>query len=122
MSSKARDEKILEFFRNVLKSYDGNNDGSILSSELGSILSSLSRPADEESVANLVKRFDPDDSGKIVWNNEEMLLVIALMDVEDVSKIEDSVFAIGFKTFIKVTRLSSFKSALRYDKVDLNDK
>ena len=69
MSSKARDEKILEFFRNVLKSYDGNNDGSILSSELGSILSSLSRPADEESVANLVKRFDPDDSGKIVWNN-----------------------------------------------------
>ena len=118
MSSKARDEKILEFFRNVLKSYDGNNDGSILSSELGSILSSLSRPADEESVANLVKRFDPDDSGKIVWNNEEMLLVIALMDVEDASKIEDSVFSIGFKTFTKVTWLSSFKSAFRYDKVD----
>ena len=102
MSSRERDEKILDFFRNVLKAHDVNNDDTIASKELGSILAALSRPSDTESVATLVKRFDPENSGKIVWNNEELLLVIALMDVEDAKKIEDSIFSVGFKTFAKV--------------------
>ena len=102
MYSKERDENILDFFRNVLKAHDVNNDGTIASKELGSILAGLSRPSDTESVATLVKRFDPENSGKIVWNNEELLLVIALMDVEDAKKIEDFIFSLGFKTFAKV--------------------
>ena len=98
MSSKERDEKILEFFRNVLKAHDVNNDDTI-----PSILAALCRPSDTESVATLVKRFDPENSGKIVWNDEELLLVVALMDVEDANKIEDSIFSVGFKTFAMVT-------------------
>ena len=86
----------------MLKAHDVNNDDTIPSKELGSILAALSRPSDTESVATLVKRFDPENSGKIVWNNEELLLVIALMDVEDAKKIEDSIFSLGFKTFAKV--------------------
>jgi hypothetical protein len=102
MSSKERDEKILDFFRNVLKAHDVNNDNTIASKELGSILAALSRPSDTESVATLVKRFDPENGGKIVWNDEELLLVIALMDVEDANTIEDTIFSVGFKTFTKV--------------------
>ena len=74
----------------------------IASKQLGSILSALSRPSDEDSVGNLVRRFDPDNCGKIAWDNQELLLVIALMDVEDAKKIEDSIFSVGFKTFSKV--------------------
>lgn len=101
MDPKERDEKILQFFKNVFKSYDVNNEGVIPSKQLGSILSALSRPSDEESVGNLVRRFDPDNCGKIAWDNQELLLVIALMDVEDAKKIEDSIFSVGFKTFSK---------------------
>ena len=103
MSEKERDEKILEFFRNVLKTYDVKNDGTIASAELANILAALSRPSDTESVAILVKRFDPNKSGKIAWNSEELLLLIALMDVEDVKKIEDSIFSVGFNTFDQVS-------------------
>ena len=103
MSSKERDEKILDFFRNVFKAHDVNNDDTIASKEIGSILAALSRPSDTESVVTLVKRFDPENSGKIVWNDEELLLVVALMDVEDANKIEDSIFSVGFKTFAMVT-------------------
>ena len=65
---------------------------------LGLIIS----PSDEESVGNLVRRVDPENCGKIVWDNQELLLVIALMDVEDAQKIEDSIFTAGFETFSKV--------------------
>ena len=102
MDPQERDEKILQFFKNVFKTYDVNNDGTIASKQLGSILSALSRPSDEESVGNLVRRFDPENCGKIVWDNQELLLVIALMDVEDAKKIEDSIFTAGFETFSKV--------------------
>ena len=115
MSSKERDEKILQFFRNVFKVHDVNKDGSIASKELGSVLATLSRPSDAESVATLVKRFDPDDSGKIVWNDEELLLVVALMDVEDAKKIEDSIFSIGFKMFAKVGQIFLLKIQSVFD-------
>ena len=115
MSSKERDEKILEFFRNVLKVHDVNKDGSIASKELGSVLATLSRPSNAESVATLVKRFDPDDSGNIVWNDEELLLVVALMDVEDAKKIEDSIFSIGFKIFAKVRQILLLKIQSDFD-------
>ena len=97
MSSQERDEQILEFFRNVLKAHDINNDDKI-----PSILEALCRPSDTESVATLVKRFDLDNSGEILWNNEELLLVVALMDLENAKKSEDSIFSVGFKTFPKV--------------------
>ena len=100
---RARHEKILDFFRNVFKAHDVNNDDTIASKDLGSILAALSRLSDTESVVTLVKRFDPENSGKIVWNDEELLLVVALMDVEDANKIEDSIFSVGFKTFAMVT-------------------
>ena len=100
---QARHEKILDFFRNVFKAHDVNNDDTIASKDLGSILAALSRLSDTESVVTLVKRFDPENSGKIVWNDEELLLVVALMDVEDANKIEDSIFSVGFKTFAMVT-------------------
>ena len=102
MDPKERDEKILQFFKNVFKVHDGHNDGTIASKELGSILAALSCPSDTESVETLVRRFDPDDSGRIVWENQELLMVIALMDVEDSKKIDDSIYSIGFKTFAKV--------------------
>ena len=102
MDPKERDEKILQFFKNVFKVHDVHNDGTIASKELGSILSALSRPSDTESVESLVRRFDPDDSGRIVWENQELLMVIALMDVEDSEKIDESIYSVGFKTFAKV--------------------
>ena len=103
MSEKQRDEKILDFFKNVFKSYDLNNDGTITAAELGNVLKALGRPSDMESVSNLIRRFDLDRSGKIDWNNGEFLLVIALLDVVDILKIDDFVFTAGFKTFDQVT-------------------
>ena len=37
-----------------------------------------------------------------MWNDEELLLVIALIDVEDAKKIEHSIFSDGFKTLAQV--------------------
>eukprot|EP00092_Neocalanus_flemingeri_P004531 GFUD01004881.1.p1 GENE.GFUD01004881.1~~GFUD01004881.1.p1 ORF type:complete len:175 (+),score=47.85 GFUD01004881.1:107-631(+) len=99
MSEKQRDEKILDFFKNVFKTYDVNNDGTITTAELATILKALGRPSDTESVSNLVRRFDLDRSGKIDWNNGEFLLVIALLDVVDIQQIDDFVYSAGFKTF-----------------------
>ena len=103
MSEKQRDEKIFDFFKNVFKSYDLNNDGTITAAELGNVLKALGRPSDMESVSNLIRRFDLDRSGKIDWNNGEFLLVIALLDVVDILQIDDFVFTAGFKTFDQVT-------------------
>lgn len=102
MSETERDEKILEFFKNVFSSYDANNDGTINTAELGNVLKALGRPSDTDSVTNLIRRFDCDRSGKIDWNNGEFLLVIALLDVVDISLIDDFVFSAGFKTFDQV--------------------
>ena len=102
MSEKQRDEKILDFFKNVFKTYDVNNDGTITAAELGNVLKALGRPSDMESVSNLIRRFDLDRSGKIDWNNGEFLLVIALLDVVDILQIDDFVFTAGFKTFDQV--------------------
>jgi len=99
MSEKERDEKIMEFFKSVFKSYDVNNDGTINASELGNVLKALGRPSDTDSVTNLIQRFDRDHSGKIDWSNGEFLLVIALLDVVDISLIDDFVYSAGFRTF-----------------------
>ena len=50
MSETERDEKILEFFKNVFRSYDANNDGTINTAELGNVLKALGRPSDTDSV------------------------------------------------------------------------
>merc|ERR1711915_360607 len=76
-----------------------NNDGTISTSELGLVLKALGRPSDADSVSNLIRRFDLDKSGRIDWSNGEFLLVIAMLDVVDVSEIDDFVFTAGFKTF-----------------------
>ena len=55
MSEQQRDEKILDFFKNVFKTYDVNNDGTIATGELGNVLRALGRPSDTESVSNLVR-------------------------------------------------------------------
>ena len=102
MSEEQRDEKILDFFKNVFKFYDMNNDGTITTRELGDVLKALGRPSDTESVSNLIRKFDLDNSGKIDWNNGEFLLVIALLDVVDILQIDDFVFSAGFKTFDQV--------------------
>ena len=102
MSEQQRDEKILDFFKNVFKTYDVNNDGTITAVELGNVLKALGRPSDIDSVNNLIRRFDLDRSGKIEWNNGEFLLVIALLDVVDILQIDDFVFTAGFKTFDQV--------------------
>ena len=102
MSEKERDEKIMEFFKSVFKSYDVNNDGTINASELAKVLKALGRPSDTESVTNLIRRFDLDKSGKVDWSNGEFLLVIALLDVVDISLIDDFVFSAGFRTFDQV--------------------
>ena len=102
MSEQQRDEKILDFFKNVFKTYDVNNDGTITAVELGNVLKALGRPSDIDSVNNLIRRFDLDRSGKIDWNNGEFLLVIALLDVVDILQIDDFVFTAGFKTFDQV--------------------
>ena len=107
MSEKQRDEKILDFFKNVFKTYDVNNDGTITTAELGNVLKALGRPSDSESVSNLIRRFDLDRSGKIDWNNGEFLLVIALLDVVDILQIDDFVFSAGFKTFDQVQFFNS---------------
>merc|ERR1712198_782113 len=62
-------------------------------------LKALGRPSDADSVSNLIRRFDLDKSGRIDWSNGEFLLVIAMLDVVDVSEIDDFVFTAGFKTF-----------------------
>ena len=102
MSDEARDEKILDFFKCVFRNYDNNNDGTISTSELGLVLKALGRPSDADSVSNLIRRFDLDKSGRIDWSNGEFLLVIAMLDVVDVSEIDDFVFTAGFKTFDQV--------------------
>merc|ERR1719300_406631 len=99
MTENERDAKIFEFFRNVFKKYDADNDGTIAASELGSVLSALGRPADAESLQNLIRRFDTDQSGKVDWTNGEFLSVIAMLDVIDVSLIDNFVISTGFNTF-----------------------
>ena len=64
----------------------------------------------------LIPRFDKDGSGRIEWGNGELfifilsqnnftgefLLVVALMDVTDMTLIDDFVFSTGFKVFDQV--------------------
>ena len=102
MSQKERDEKILEFFRAVFKSYDVKNDGTIETSKLGGILRSLGRLTEKEFLDNLIQRFDKEEKGTIEWNNKEFLMVVALMDVVDVNVISEPVFLAGFTTFDQV--------------------
>merc|ERR1711936_358233 len=100
MSQKERDEKILEFFRAVFKKHDETNEGTIKTADLCEILGSLGRSTDMELLDNqLIKRFEEEGKGKIEWNTDEFLMMVALMDVVDVNAISDSVFEAGFKTF-----------------------
>eukprot|EP00091_Calanus_sinicus_P005463 TRINITY_DN15900_c0_g1_i1.p1 TRINITY_DN15900_c0_g1~~TRINITY_DN15900_c0_g1_i1.p1 ORF type:complete len:122 (-),score=34.55 TRINITY_DN15900_c0_g1_i1:223-588(-) len=107
MSEKQRDEKILDFFKNVFKTYDVNNDGTITEAELGNVLKALGRPSDMESVGNLVRRFDLDKSGRIDWNNGEFLLVIALLDVVDILQMDDLFLQRGSRHLIRILMVLS---------------
>ena len=100
MSHEERDGKILEVFKEMFKSYDVNDDGTIKTSELGDILRSLGRLTENEFLDNhLIKRFDEEGKGTIAWNNNEFLLLVALMDVVDVNTISEAFVMAGFKIF-----------------------
>ena len=64
MSHKERDAMILEVFKEMFKSYDVNDDGTIKTSESGEILRSLGRLTEKEFLDNhLIKRFDENRKG-----------------------------------------------------------
>jgi len=93
------EDKILDFFRAVFTTYDINKDGCIDVQELDKVLAALGRVAPQDTVDDLISRFDIDSSGKIEWNNGEFLMVIASISVTDVSTIDDFVFSAAFRTF-----------------------
>ena len=96
------DHKILDFFKAVFATYDKNGDGTICTTELGSVLQALGRVLSEEKITELIEEFDSDHNGKIDWTNGEFLLVVAAVDVDDVNLIDDLVFSAAFRTFDQV--------------------
>ena len=72
----------------------------------------------------VVARFDKNGSGKIAWENgkiklflrfgklfpDEFLLVVALMDVVDMTAIEDSAFSTGFLVFDQVDNSNGYSA------------
>merc|ERR1719308_709976 len=92
--SEPSDQKILEFFKAVFATYDRNSDGTIDTTELGTVLRALGKVVSEEKLTELIKEFDFDHNGKIDWTNGEFLLVIAAIDL-----VDDLVFSAAFRTF-----------------------
>ena len=59
--------------------------------------------AEKEFLDNhLIKSFDEEGKGTIAWNNNEFLLLVALVDVVDVTTVCEAFFMAGFKVFDQV--------------------
>ena len=102
-----RDEKIIEVFREVFRSHDDAKDGTVNVKKLVEILASLGRRVEPEYMNNpIFKKFDENSIGKIEWNNLDFLRFVALMDVDDVSEINERFFELGFKAFDEVRSMS----------------
>ena len=100
--SEPSDKQLIDFFKAVFATYDKNGDGTIDTAELGVVLRALGREASDETLTELIEKFDVDHNGKLDWTNGEFLMVVAAIDVVDVNLIDDLVFSAAFRTFDQV--------------------
>eukprot|EP00090_Calanus_glacialis_P029947 TRINITY_DN48130_c0_g1_i1.p1 TRINITY_DN48130_c0_g1~~TRINITY_DN48130_c0_g1_i1.p1 ORF type:complete len:205 (+),score=56.48 TRINITY_DN48130_c0_g1_i1:43-657(+) len=100
MSHSAKDEKIFEFFKSVLKSHV-DETGKVRFDKLQGILTSLGRKVPEERIHKIRKKFDTKENGVIDYKDPEFLMTIASINVVDVKSIEDAVYSTAFRIFDK---------------------
>ena len=113
MSHSAKDEKIFEFFKSVLKSHV-DETGKVRFDKLQGILTSLGRKVPEERIHKIRKKFDTKENGVIDYKDPEFLMTIASINVVDVKSIEDAVYSTAFRIFDKVSSVGCCLLTVRF--------